>query len=123
MARSQGDDAHAHSLFEVSLAIRQELGDKWAIGASLVNLGIEAGDAGDAARARALLEEGVALWRELGDRRGVARCLDALAEMWEAAPQPGEPERVRRRVLRCAVAVAQTTPGSGASICDGRFVI
>jgi hypothetical protein len=52
LAAFQGDFASARSLFEESLAIHSELGDKRGSALSLMNLGIVASDQGDYSWAR-----------------------------------------------------------------------
>src|SRR5579871_6424352 len=65
------DYATARALYEESLAIRRELGDKNGIADSLSNLGEMAKEQGDYAAARALYEESLAIRRELGDKYGI----------------------------------------------------
>jgi predicted ATPase/DNA-binding CsgD family transcriptional regulator len=71
----------ARSLYERSLMIRRELGDKLGISSQLGNLGIMAYEQGDYALARALLEESLVLRRDLGDKRGVANTLGILGNV------------------------------------------
>ncbi len=73
--REQGDLARAMTLFEESLALRREAGDKQGIARSLVTLGHVARDRGDLARAAALYEESMALHGELGDKHGLTLAL------------------------------------------------
>ena len=75
MAHAQGDYSSARSLYEQSLAIRRELGDKRGIARSLLNLGLVAYCQGDYSSARSLLEQSLAIQRELGDKRGIALSL------------------------------------------------
>jgi|SRR5579871_57973 len=72
LAWRQGDFAAARALYEESLAIYRELGNKSGIAASLGNLGNVAKEQGDYAAARALYEESLAIRRELGDKLGIA---------------------------------------------------
>jgi non-specific serine/threonine protein kinase len=78
VAWAQGDHAAARPLFEESLAIRRELGDRQGIAESLNNLGEVAQAQGDHAAARALHEESLAIRRELGHRWGIAVSLNNL---------------------------------------------
>jgi predicted ATPase/DNA-binding winged helix-turn-helix (wHTH) protein len=71
----QGDYPAARALYEESLAIRRELGDRSGITASLNNLGIAAVDQADYPAARARFEESLAISRELGHRSGIASSL------------------------------------------------
>src|SRR5438045_2261738 len=66
LACEQGDYTAARPLYEQSLAIRRELGDKGDIAGSLNNLGIVAYAQGDYASARPLYGESLAIRRELG---------------------------------------------------------
>ena len=65
-------------MFEESLAIRRELGDKGGIAAALNDLGWVAWHRNDYTAARALSEESLAIWRELGDKEGIATSLNNL---------------------------------------------
>jgi predicted ATPase len=75
---AQGDDSRAQDLHAESLRLRQELGDKRGIAASLINLGNVAWRQGAYERARALYEESLPLMQELGDKRGIANRLHNL---------------------------------------------
>jgi tetratricopeptide (TPR) repeat protein len=68
----------AAALYEESLVIFRELGNRIGIARSLRNLGLVAHHQGDLASAAALHEEALALRRELGDRYGVAQSLSNL---------------------------------------------
>ena len=70
--RARGDHAGAGRLFEASLALRRELGDKRGIALGLKNLGDSARYLSDYDRAAALYQESLALRRELGDPWGLA---------------------------------------------------
>jgi len=74
----QGDYPAARALYEESLAIRRELGDRSGIAGSLGNLGNVAVNQGDHSAARALQEQSLAIYRELGDRFGTANTLNNL---------------------------------------------
>ncbi len=58
----------ARAFFEESLSIRQELGDRKAMGITLNNLGLMCFRRGDYAAARAYLEEALPIHRETGNR-------------------------------------------------------
>ncbi len=81
LASQQGEPARARSLFEESLAIGRELGDKRGIASSLHNLGNLVWDQGDYALARSISEESLAIGRELGDKRGIASSLHNLGNV------------------------------------------
>jgi non-specific serine/threonine protein kinase len=78
---AQGDFAAARALFEESLAISRELGNRIGIGDSLNNLGMVAHDQGDYPTARMLFEEDLAIGRELRDRSEIARSLNNLGNL------------------------------------------
>ena len=78
LAWAQGDHAQATALFEIALALFQELGDQDGIAALYNNLGVIALHRGDYPRAMELLEASLALRREQGDTWGVATCLNNL---------------------------------------------
>ncbi len=78
LAYRQGDYASARSLYEESLSIRRERGDRRGIALSLNNLGLVAQEQGDYASAPSLFEESLSIGRELGDRRGIAMSLNNL---------------------------------------------
>ena len=65
-------------LYEESLALRRELGDKQGIAVGLSNLGNALQAQGNYASSRSLLEESLALRRDIGDKRGVAISLNNL---------------------------------------------
>jgi DNA-binding NarL/FixJ family response regulator len=75
LARAQGDYAAARPLFEESLAIFRELGDRRGIANALHNLGSVSRFQGDYAGAARLFDEGLALSRELGDTWGIGVAL------------------------------------------------
>ena len=56
------------ALFEESLEIKKQLGDRWGMANSLSNLGMVAYNQDDYPAARALFEESLTLRREVGDR-------------------------------------------------------
>ncbi|GAC1394914.1 MAG: tetratricopeptide repeat protein [Chloroflexota bacterium] len=78
LAFYQVDYAAAQPLYEESLALCQELGDRAGRAWALIYLGWMANDQGDYVAARTSCEESLALCRELGDRPGVARSLTIL---------------------------------------------
>jgi predicted ATPase/transcriptional regulator with XRE-family HTH domain len=78
LAYEQSDYDRAIALYEESLALRRELGDRQGVAAMLNNLGIIAVQRDEYLRAIPLYEESLALRRELGDRRGQASVLTGL---------------------------------------------
>jgi non-specific serine/threonine protein kinase len=81
LAYFQGDYPAARALYEESLAIRRELGDRSGMAGSLGNLGNVALEQGDYRAARALQEQSLAIKRELGDRTGMSISLSDLGEV------------------------------------------
>src|SRR5208282_3044244 len=81
LAYYQGDFPGALALYEESLAISRELGDRRLTAYALNNLGNVVYDQGDLAAARARHEESLAIRRELGDRRGMATTLNNLGNV------------------------------------------
>jgi predicted ATPase/DNA-binding SARP family transcriptional activator len=84
LASVQGEHGKARLLYEESLALSRELGDKQGIAASLNNLGIMAYQLGDAEAGRAMHEESLAVRREFGDTQGVAASLNNLGIIAQA---------------------------------------
>jgi len=78
LASDQGEYGQAEALYEASLALRRDLGDKRGIAASLSNLAGVAERRGDYARAVPLFEEALALAREIGDTSSLAKTLGNL---------------------------------------------
>jgi predicted ATPase/DNA-binding SARP family transcriptional activator len=70
----------ARALYEESLAIHRELGDRWSIAHALAGLGQVARRQTEYAEARAMHEESLALRRELGDQSGIAQSLIGLGD-------------------------------------------
>ncbi|MFI5268757.1 MAG: ATP-binding protein, partial [Chloroflexota bacterium] len=78
LAAKQGDNAAARMLYEQSLAIRRELGDRPGVAVLLSNLGIVARYTEDYAESRHMNEESLAVFREIGDRWTVGTLLNNL---------------------------------------------
>ena len=77
----QGDYSAARALYEESVAIRRELGDRRGMAGVLGNLGYVAYELGDRSAARALSVEALAISRELGDPGRVADALNNLGNV------------------------------------------
>jgi predicted ATPase/Tfp pilus assembly protein PilF len=77
-AALQGELKVARGMYEQSLTLWRELGDKQGIASSLSNLGIIAHQEGAPDIAKTLHEESLALGRELADKRGIAVSLNNL---------------------------------------------
>jgi predicted ATPase/DNA-binding XRE family transcriptional regulator len=82
VASQQGDLRRSKALVEESLALFQEVDDKFGIAQSLTALGnnVFVVDA-DYERGRKLAEAGLALYKEIGDRDGIANTLAGLGYM------------------------------------------
>jgi tetratricopeptide (TPR) repeat protein len=93
IAFARGDYARAEALFEQSLPLYREVGDKPGIAMALENPGHMATLRGEYGRAREMLEESLALYRELGDDWNVALGLNFLG--WIPLRQ-GDHERAAR---------------------------
>jgi predicted ATPase/DNA-binding SARP family transcriptional activator/Tfp pilus assembly protein PilF len=78
---SLGDFDTARALFEQSLALSRELGDRPGMAAALNTLGIVAHQQGNYATARELYAQSLALRRALGDQWGIATLLNNLGIM------------------------------------------
>jgi tetratricopeptide (TPR) repeat protein len=76
----QGDPSAAETLYEESLSIRREIGDRASIAASLADLGTVEELKGRFESARKLFEESLSIRRDLDDRRGIAATLNYLAK-------------------------------------------
>jgi tetratricopeptide (TPR) repeat protein len=105
VALNQGDYPAARALYEESLAIRRELGDRFGIAGSLNDLGDVVCKQGDYPAAGALYEESLAINRELGDRSGIPYSLEGLAAVvaslrdWPRAARIwGATERLRAEI-------------------------
>jgi tetratricopeptide (TPR) repeat protein len=76
------DPEGALRLWEESLAIRREIGDRSRIALSLINVGYVALQRDDFARARELAEEALALATDIGDKRHMSFAFGTLG--WAA---------------------------------------
>jgi tetratricopeptide (TPR) repeat protein len=76
-----GDYGEARNLYQQSLEIAQELGDKSGVSRSLHNLGMLAQDTGDYDEARNLYQQSLEIAQELGDGSGVSKSLHKLGTL------------------------------------------
>jgi DNA-binding CsgD family transcriptional regulator len=79
---AQGDRRRAAELYEQSLALQRELGDKDGIAIALGSLGIVAYEEADYARSIALTQEALAIFRELNIKPNI---INALVHLGRAA--------------------------------------
>ncbi len=85
---------HARELYEQSLFLFRELGDRWAAATALYSLGELAENLGAFGEAKKLLEESLLLRRTLGDYKGVASSLTLLGTIARSQGQFEEAERL-----------------------------
>ena len=78
LAMAQGDYPEARTLYEESLVLCRELGDKQGSGYALMNLGMVASWQEDFPAARVCSDEALTLFRELGDTYGIGAALSGL---------------------------------------------
>ena len=78
VVRSRGEHERAKELFEESVRLYREIGDRWGVAWSLGSLANVAGDRGDHEQAKRLYEEGLALSRRLGDASALGVYLVSL---------------------------------------------
>jgi predicted ATPase/class 3 adenylate cyclase len=95
----QGEPDAALRLFERSLVIWRELGDREQQARELNSLGIVHRHLGDFDTGRALLQEAVALNRELGDKNRLAASLANLGQVESAAGRLDRATEVLREAL------------------------
>jgi class 3 adenylate cyclase/tetratricopeptide (TPR) repeat protein len=81
LAAQQGDNETARTLYQESLAIQRDLGDRPGVAVLLSNLGVVAYYSGDYASARSLDEESLAVFREIGDHWSVATLLNNIGDI------------------------------------------
>jgi tetratricopeptide (TPR) repeat protein len=93
VARSQSNYEQAAALYDESLALSRQVGDRWLLAIVLHNTGHVAQYQGDYDRAVALAEESLTIWQDIGHKRGIALCLAALAGV---AAMVGHLERAAR---------------------------
>ena len=96
LAGLHGDQKTARSLYEESLALSRELGDKKGMASSLGNLAIIAHQQGASDVAGAFQEESLALRRELGDKQDIASSLNNLGLMSQEAGKLRKSSRTAR---------------------------
>ena len=112
VARCQDDEGRATSLYEESLTLFRQHGERQGIAAVLHNLGHVAFLQGNARRARSLFTESLSLFRELSFAWSIADCLTGLAGV---AGQEGHPEQAAF-LYGAAEAAHEKVDASGALI-------
>jgi tetratricopeptide (TPR) repeat protein len=99
---SLGDYNQARRLYEESLHIAEELGDRAGVARVLHNLGVLAQQQGDYGRAWQFYEESLRIAEELGDRAGVAQTLHGLGNLAYLQGDYGQARQFYQESLRIA---------------------
>jgi tetratricopeptide (TPR) repeat protein len=86
-------------MYEESLAIRRQIGDRTRLPGPLNNLALVAMVSGDLVQARIYLEECLAIDRELGNRLGMADTLGSLATVANKEGDIAQAARLQRESL------------------------
>ena len=98
--QAQGNYGEAVRLYEASLKIAEELGDKAGVARSLHQLGMIQQDQGNYGEAVRLYEESLKVFEELGDKAGVATSLHQLGNVQYLQGNYGEAVRLYEASLR-----------------------
>src|SRR5262249_31100108 len=80
LERKLGDLAAARRAYDRALSIFEKLGDRWAIGRTMVDLAALAFEQGNHAEAYRILRQAIVFFRDLRNRRGIALALERFAE-------------------------------------------
>jgi predicted ATPase/DNA-binding winged helix-turn-helix (wHTH) protein len=112
LTTAQGDFPAAERFLKQSLALYEQLRDRWGIAASLNALGICAKDRGDQPLAQSNFERSLACWRSLPDRSATARCLHNLANV---AKVRGDYVRAQMALREAAEIFEEVGDASGAA--------
>ena len=96
IALSAGERQEARQFLEKSLALYQELNNRWGMANALEQLSTVAWNLGANDEARQFAEESLTLRQTLGDQRGVADSLDRLGLIALMGPNQEEIETSRR---------------------------
>ncbi|MGC4043660.1 MAG: tetratricopeptide repeat protein [Armatimonas sp.] len=78
---NQGDYSASKSLYEESLALKREIGDKIGTAYVLCSMGNTASLQGDYSTARLFLEDGLIIYREIGDHVQIANIQSSLGNI------------------------------------------
>jgi len=100
LAQATGDYAEARRLYQESLKIAEQLGDKSGVSISLHQLGMLAQATGDYAEARRLYQESLNIKEQLGDKSGVSRSLHQLGMLAQATGDYAEARRLYQESLK-----------------------
>jgi len=113
-----GEYERAKGLFEHSLALYRELGDRWGMAIALVGLGRTVHDLGAYAEAEGWFREALALRRVLGDQRGIA---DSLCSVSQSLTNQGRSEE-GGNLAREAIAISRET-GDRVNLASGLYYL
>jgi tetratricopeptide (TPR) repeat protein len=100
--RILGDYDEARRLYQQSLEIAQELGDKSGVSKSLNQLGMLAYLTGDYAEARQLYQQSLEIAQELGDKSGVSKSLHRLGILAKYTGDYSEARQLYQQSLEIA---------------------
>ena len=111
LALDRGDPAEAEQLLREALRLFQRADYDWAVAVcacALATALVAGGTSGTLDEAGGLLERALRLHDDVGDRRGIAQCLDALAEVAIARGAPAAAARLAgaAQAQRDAAAIA-----------------
>ncbi|MFZ1315403.1 tetratricopeptide repeat protein [Methanothrix sp.] len=95
-----GDYPESRRLYNESLKIWQDLGERSGEARTLHNLGSLAKASNDYPEARRLYNESLKIWQDLGERSGEARTLHALGSLAEASGDYPEARRLYNESLK-----------------------
>lgn len=87
---AEADYEGARPLYEQSLALYRQLGDRYGQAKGIINLGTLVHSLGQHESARPYYEEGIALCRQLGHRQPLAIALNNLGQVVDHLGHPGE---------------------------------
>jgi tetratricopeptide (TPR) repeat protein len=102
LANNHGNYSEAAQLYNQSLALLKELGDKSGVATSLHQLGILAHNQSNYSEAARLYQESLGIKRELGDKSGVAASLHQLGILAQGQGDNSEATRLCKESLEIA---------------------
>jgi tetratricopeptide (TPR) repeat protein len=102
ISQKKGEYDEARKLYQQSLDILQELGDKSGVARSLHQLGMLAQDTGEYDEARKLYQQSLKIKQELGDKSGVARSLHQLGMLAQDTGEYDEARKLYQQSLEIA---------------------
>jgi predicted ATPase/DNA-binding SARP family transcriptional activator len=98
------DPLEAHQYYMRSVALCEEVGDRWGLARALATLGWTAESLGRFGEAQEFCEQSLVIWQELGDQRGMA---DALMTLGIISWVQGRLDEARR-LLRESLGICRT---------------